>query len=149
MVQQITARHDAALKARIERHTQLYYDNDAAGGIERPAYVRAGSSLACIAEYIAVVQDDTNFVALIDVNRGRATSLPLPAGPGGDRVFDKAHGNTRHKFDLEACMAIPHDDGALLVAIGSGSTPKREWIIVVHWRDHAAPEVSVYGGSAF
>jgi hypothetical protein len=149
MIRHITARHDPALQAKIVRRTPLYYDDDPAEDLERPPYVRAGSSLTCIADYVAVVQDNTNFVALIDVTRGRAISLPLPAGPDGDRVFDAEHGNKRHKFDLEACMSIPGDDGPLLVAFGSGSTPERERIVVVNWRDGVQPKAQVYDGGAF
>lgn len=149
MPPQITARHDSALQARIVRRTPLYYDDDPAPELERPPYVRAGSSLTCIAEYVVVVQDNTNFIALIDVSRSRATSLPLPAGPDGDRVFDAEHGNKRHKFDLEACVAIPADNGSLLVAFGSGSSAERQRIVVVRWPEHEQPQAQVYDGTSF
>lgn len=149
MPQPVIACHDPALQARIVRRTPLYYDDDPGPEQERPAYVRAGSSLTCINEYVAVVQDDTNVVALIDMSRRRATSLLLPADRDGDRVFDAEHGNKRHKFDLEACVAIPADSGTRLVAFGSGSTSERERIVVVTWDEHEQPEAQVYDGATF
>lgn len=149
MPQPIIARHDPALQARIVRRTPLYYDDAPAPELERPPYVRAGSSLTCIDEYVAVVQDDTSFVALIDMRRRRATSLLLPADRDGDRVFDAEHGNKRHKLDLEACVAIPADSGTRLVAFGSGSTAERERIVVVTWDQRKQPAAQVYNGAAF
>ncbi len=149
MVPQITAQLSPALKARIIRSTPLFYDDDPPQDFERPPYVRAGSSLTCIAEYVAVVQDNTNFVALIDTKQRRATTLTLPSGPDGDRVFDADHGNKGHKFDLEACVAVPHEGSSLLVAFGSGTSPERERIVVVFWRDDDQPEVQVFNGASF
>ncbi len=104
MPEQITARHDPALKARIVRRVPLFYGDDPDPTIERLPYVRAGSSLTCFHEYIAVVQDNANFVALINLSTGRAQSLALPAGSHGSRIFDDDHANKELKFDLEVCV---------------------------------------------
>ena len=136
--------------------TPLFYQDDQAdqgpaADSDRPAYVRAGSSLAYLDRYLTVVQDDANFVALIDLEHRRASALALPAGPGGQRLFDAAHDNKQDKMDLEACLSLPTDSGALLLALGSGSKPQREQIVVVGWRggEQAQPQVSVYEGAAF
>ena len=152
----IRARRDPNLTARIIARTPLFYEKRAgeradAAASGPPAYVRAGSSLARLGESLTVVQDDANFVAVIDRDRKRAVALPLPAGPGGQRLFDAAHGNRDDKLDLEACVALPADGGgAFLVAFGSGSKPQRERVVVVRWRGsaHAPPEVSLHEGTA-
>jgi hypothetical protein len=149
MPKKITARYDPALKARIVRRMPLLYDDDPDPTVERLPYVRAGSSLACVHEYVAVVQDNANFVALINLTTGRARSLALPASAHGDRIFDHDHANTEQKFDLEACVVIPGDGESLLVTLGSGSQPQRERIVVVRWPDDGAPEARVFDGSAF
>lgn len=149
MPPQIVARHDPALTARIVRGTPLLYDDDPDPEVERLPYVRAGSSLTCFRDYVVVVQDNANFAALINLETGRAESLALPAGPRGDRVFDHDHHNKEHKFDLEACVTVPGDGEALLVAFGSGSQPEREQIVVVRWPDQGQPEAQVFDGSLF
>ena len=55
MPKKITARYDPALKARIVRRMPLLYDDDPDPTVERLPYVRAGSSLTCFHEYVAVV----------------------------------------------------------------------------------------------
>jgi hypothetical protein len=149
VVPQVTAQLDPALTARIIRTTPLFYDDEPPAEFERPPYVRAGSSLACIADYVVVVQDNTNFVALIDIKQRRATSLALPGDAEGDRVFDADHGNKRHKFDLEACLVVPHEGASLLVAFGSGTSAERERIVVVFWRDGQQRETRVFDGASF
>ena len=64
--EQITARHDPALNATVVRHTPLYDRNVIGPGSERPPFVRAGSSLARLVDGLAVLQDDANYLALID-----------------------------------------------------------------------------------
>jgi hypothetical protein len=134
----VVARRDAALRARVVRRVPLCYAAGADPAIDRPAHVRAGSGLARLhapaGERLAVVQDDANFVALVDPATGRAESVTLPAGVGGRRTFSKAEGTKQHKLDLEACCLLDdprHAGGRLLVAFGSGSTDRREQIVVV------------------
>ncbi len=147
MSEQITARHDPALSATVVRHTPLYY-RDVIGHGERPPFVRAGSSLARLVDGLAVLQDDANYLALIDRNSVEAEALELPAGPGGHRVFDKDHADRGHKLDLEACATLPGADADLLVAFGSGSEPSREWVIIVDWQGADGPRTALYHAQA-
>jgi hypothetical protein len=149
MPNQITAEHEPALIARIVRRIPLLYDDDPDPNIERLPYVRAGSSLACFREFIAVVQDNANFLALVNLATGRAQSVALPSGAHGDRIFDQDHANAQQKFDLEACMSIPGEGESLLVAFGSGSQPERERIVVIRWADNGEPEARAFDCAAF
>jgi hypothetical protein len=78
-----------------------------------------------------VLQDDANVLAIIDPEGGEVRSVTLPAGEGGVRQFDKSRGNKRSKLDLEACVAVEHGGETILVAFGSGSTSRREQVLVV------------------
>lgn len=134
----VTAQRDPELAARVVRRLPLRYATGADPALDRPAHVRAGSGLAHLrtpaGERLAVVQDDANFVALVDPATGLAESVTLPAGAGGRRTFSKAEGTKHQKLDLEACCMLDHParPGArLLVAFGSGSTDRREQVIVV------------------
>jgi hypothetical protein len=98
-----------------------------------PGHVRAGSGLRRWGERLVVVQDDVNALALLDERAGTVTPLVLPAGAGGRRHFSERRGNKAAKMDLEACVVLP--DGRLL-AIGSGSTPAREHLVVVDADHH-------------
>jgi hypothetical protein len=142
MAERVAARHDPDLTATIVRRTPLYYRDRAGSGSERPAFVRAGSSLALVADGIAVLQDNANYLALIDRTNVDAVAVELPPGPGGHRVFDKDHEDSDHKLDLEACATLPGEN--LLVAFGSGSKPTREWVITVDWRDNDPPATVLY-----
>jgi len=77
-------------------------------------------------ERLVIVQDDVNVLVLRHGERTGA--VLLPAGEGGRRRFETAHGNKHAKLDLEACAALP--DGRL-VAFGSGSTRARERLVVL------------------
>ena len=147
MSEQITARHDPALSATVVRHTPLYYRDVIGPGSERPPFVRAGSSLARLVDGLAVIQDDANYLALIDRNSVEAEALELPAGHGGHRVFDKDHADRGHKLDLEACATLPGAKTDLLVAFGSGSQPSREWVIIVDWQG-GGPTTALYHAHA-
>jgi hypothetical protein len=98
-----------------------------------PGHVRAGSGLRRWGERLVVVQDDVNALALLDERADTVTPLVLPAGAGGRRHFSEHRGNKAAKMDLEACVVLP--DGRLL-AIGSGSTPAREHLVVVDADHH-------------
>ena len=98
-----------------------------------PAHVRAGSGLRRWGEHLVVVQDDVNALALLDERKGKVAPLVLPAGAGGRRHFSERRGNKAAKMDLEACVVLP--DGRLL-ALGSGSTPAREQVVVVDAGHH-------------
>jgi hypothetical protein len=137
----VVARRDPALVARVTRRVPMRYAGGADDALDRPAHVRAGSGLACLAtpagERLAVVQDDANFLALVDPATGLADAVTLPAGVGGRRQFDRGRGNKQHKLDLESCLLLddpahPGDAGRrALAAFGSGSTRVRERVVVV------------------
>ena len=150
----VLARRDDALSARIVRSCALRYRAAAEPGLDRPAFVRAASGLAWVGTRLAVVQDDANFVALVDPADGGAVAVPLPAGPGGTRLFDDARGNKADKLDLEALVSIPDvaAGARLLVAFGSGSSPRGERVVVCRGLDapmRDAPHVSLYDARVF
>jgi hypothetical protein len=147
MTGRVTATHDATLDARIVRSVPMRYAEGADDALDRPAHVRAGSGLARVGRRLVVVQDDANFLALVDPSSGRAASVPLPAGQGGRRLFDDGRGNKQHKLDLEACVVIPREAGDLLVAFGSGSTRLRERVAVVRGLPDGTPEVTLHDAS--
>lgn len=118
-----------ALSATLAARRELFYAAGAAPALDLPAHVRAGSSLAWFGGRIAVAQDDANAIALIDPAGGRVEALPLPAGEGGLRLFDDARGNKGFKLDLECCFGVPED--GLLVAMGSGSSERRETVVLI------------------
>src|SRR5688572_1473334 len=81
---------------------------------DRPPHVRAASGLSAFREYLAVIQDDANWLALIDADQ-QVTAVPLPPSPAGDRVFSKKRGNQADKYDLEACVTVASGDQEELV----------------------------------
>lgn len=128
-----SARPTDALEATVIARTQLRYRGGAQPSEDLPAHVRAGSAMAIARTRIAVVQDDTNAVALIDRASGAVTALPLPRGEAGARQFGEDRKNKKFKLDLEACVMLP-SHGALL-AFGSGSTERRERVLIVRELD--------------
>jgi hypothetical protein len=134
---------DPALAAVVVAQVPLHYQAGADEGLDRPGHVRAGSSLARVPGGIALVQDDANFVALFEPDGVEVRAIALPAGEGGRRQFDDRRGNKEHKLDLEACFAVADEGGTLLIALGSGSTPRREQVATVRGWEHDAPEVTV------
>jgi hypothetical protein len=127
----ILAQRDSALSARIIRSLPLLYADGADALLDRPPHVRSASGITTVAGGIAVVQDDANFVAIVDPATGLARAVTLPAGEGGLRQFDDLRGNKRFKLDLESCVAVDDGDRSeLLLAFGSGSLPARERIVV-------------------
>ncbi|WP_284347939.1 DUF6929 family protein [Roseisolibacter agri] len=132
------ATHDPRLVARLGRRVALRYSDGADEALDRPAHVRAGSGLARVGDRLVVVQDDAAFLALVDPATGLACAVTLPADDDGRRQFSTARGNKDRKYDLEACVALPADDGGVRVlAFGSGSTPRRERVLVATFPDGA------------
>lgn len=125
------ARLDATLTATIVDRRPLRYRTTAHPALDRPPHVRAGSSLAWVGARLALLQDDANFVAVIDPRTARARAIALPAGEAGKRHFDDARGNKRFKLDLEACCTVDGPAGQLLVAFGSGSKRRRRRIVTI------------------
>ena len=136
MPKKIDAQKDDRLEARVIRSTPLTYDNREHDEVkDRPQHVRAASSLVYLINRFALVQDDANFLGLVDPDDHYVRGVPLPPAPDGARVHDEARGNKRHKLDLEACASDPSTGEQLLVAFGSGSHKTREWVVTVDWRD--------------
>jgi hypothetical protein len=135
-------RGEGAWVARLGEPRALRYEAaDAAADLD--GHVRAGSGLRRWGERVVVVQDDVNALALLEEGAGVVTPLLLPAGEGGRRSFSAARGDKAAKMDLEACVVLP--DGRL-VALGSGSTPARERLVVV---DAARSARVVDGGALY
>lgn len=145
---------DAALKARVVRRTPLEYGNRSDAAVDRPDHVRAASSMAHLTpplegrEVLVVVQDDTNFLALVDPERHDVRSIRLPTGPGGAHVYGPRGGDRDQKLDLEACVRVPGHDGYLL-AFGSGSTEAREWILEARFESESEPDTELHGANDF
>jgi len=77
------AHRDPAISAVVLARTPLHYHEGADPGLDRPAHVRADSSLAWVPGGIAVVQDDANFLAVHDPDNRRTRSIALPVGDQG------------------------------------------------------------------
>lgn len=127
-----TGTRDPALTAHILDRAPLYFAGGADALSDRAAHVRAGSGLACVPGALALVQDDSNFIALVDPALPREVrAIALPRGAGGRRQFGERSGNKHHKLDLEACFTADDGDTLLFVALGSGATPARENVVLV------------------
>ena len=141
------ARHDTRLSASVQFRTPLLFSGGADEGTDRPAHVRAGSGLAAVAQGLIVIQDDSNFLALIDpASPGSARAIPLPPGPDGGRQFGDSRANKHLKLDLEACVAV-EAPAPIFLGLGSGSTPARESVVVVTDWMAADPHVRVVRAS--
>ena len=117
----------------------MIYEGGGDEAEDRPPHVRAASGLSAFREYLAVIQDDANWLALIDGDR-RVRAIPLPPGPSGARVFSKSRGNKDDKYDLEACITVPGEGGHELIGLSSGSREGREWILRVREQVGAEPQ---------
>jgi hypothetical protein len=108
----------------------MVYKDGPSRNEDRPPHVRAASGLSAFKEYIAVIQDDANWLALIDAE-DNVTAVPLPPSTHGDRVFSKGRGNEGDKYDLEACICVSARSGPELIGFSSGSRVDRAWILRV------------------
>ncbi len=127
-----TALEDERLTARIAERRPLLYTAGASAHEDRPAHVRAASGIVWLGREMALVQDDADFVALVDPVTRAVRALPLRRGepaPGARvvRQFDDARGNKADKLDLEALFATD----ATLVGLGSGATPARRRALLI------------------
>jgi hypothetical protein len=156
-VRRVEAYEEKALTARVVRSTPLTYDRldeDADGNPaeDAPDHVRAASALVRLIDRFALVQDDANFLGLVDPDTHEVRGVPLPPAPDGARVHDKRRGNQSHKLDLEACASDPNANEEYLVAFGSGSHRTAEWIVTVDWQDKdhdGAPDIRLIESPAF
>lgn len=126
----------------------LVYAAGADAKHDRPAHVRAASSLVRIGDRIVAIQDDANFLALIDPHTWTVEALALPPGPDGQRQFDDHRGTKALKLDLEAAVAVPQPDGDLLLAFGSGSSPRREFVLLVRGLAAGTPDITLVHAAA-
>jgi hypothetical protein len=124
-VLRITASPDRALSARIVRRLPMRYTDGADAALDRGPHVRAASSVTWIGNRLAVVQDDANFLALVDPATGMADAITLPAGKDGARQFDDGRDNKKFKLDLEAMTLVPCPGAQSLLAFGSGTKKRR------------------------
>lgn len=145
----VVATHVTDLSARVETRKPLLYSDGPDEALDRPAHVRAGSAVARLGDKLAVVQDDANFVAMVDTRSSEVMAITLPAGPGDVRLFDEKRGNKADKLDLEASVLLPTLGGPLLVAIGSGSLPARERFALVFHPELPSPVVKLFEAHAF
>ena len=127
----VTSHRDPSLRATLGKGTPLCYSSGSDPSQDRPAHVRAGSGLVRLGGRIAIIQDDALFIALLDPATGEVSPVTLPAGEGGLRLFDEARGNKHFKPDLEACTTVPWDGGEALLAFGSGSSARRETLVLL------------------
>ena len=126
------------MKATVTGMRELRFEG-ARPELDLPGHVRAGSGIRRLGERLVIVQDDVNALAVLPFPRAGAAArglegfepavaVALPRGADGRRVFGKRLGNKALKLDLEACLRLP--DGRL-VALGSGSTSRRETLVVI------------------
>ncbi len=139
----VISTRDLSLEARIVRRVPMHYADGEDASVDRPGHVRAASSMTWVGSRIALVQDDVNFVALVDPHTGLATAVTLPAGKDDLRQFDVGRGNKKHKLDLEAMTRVPHAGGSLVLAFGSGSKQRRENVMTLPFTGPASHPVPV------
>ena len=133
MAHKRVAELDSALIAEIVSKRPMLFAGGADPTSDRPAHVRAGSGLGRVGEKLVVVQDDTHMLAYVDPHSGLADAILFPADDGV-RQFGVARGNKAAKWDLEACLV--HD--RRVYGFGSGSTPMRERVVRVDFRQEPA-----------
>lgn len=130
MTHHLHAVEEPRWKARVVARHEMTYREGPSDDDDRPPHVRAASGLSAFREYLAVIQDDANWLALIDSDQ-QVTAVPLPPSPNGDRVFSKTRGNQDDKYDLEACVTVTTGEDCELVGFSSGSRAEREWVLRV------------------
>ena len=131
---------------RITARTHLRYSEGADLALDRPAYVRAGSGMRLVqtraGRRLLIAQDDANFFALVDPATMRTSSVTLPEGTGGGRLFGDSRGNKHNKLDLECVEVFLVDGREVVLAFGSGSLRPRECAVRARL-DGPVPEVDV------
>lgn len=128
--------------ARLGPPRPLLYDAGADASTDRPAHVRAASGVVAFGGDLAIIQDDARFVARVRGNRVHV--ITLPSADGGLRLFDDGRGNKADKLDFEASLVLqasgaaktgvgtaPGAGGARLIGFGSGSSPRRESLLLI------------------
>ena len=75
-----TARCDPTLSAKIVRQLPLVYAEGESATDDRPSFVLAASGMATLGEHLFVVQDNANWIAIVNPDDS-VTAVPLPRGP--------------------------------------------------------------------
>lgn len=132
----------AALTATILSRRPLRYRGGSDPSQDLPAHVRAGSGLAWWGDRLAVVQDDTRVVALIDPASDQVEPLLLPADEGL-RVFEPARRNKHRKLDLEAAFVLHQGAERWFIGLGSGSTAAREQVLRIRCPEGHTPHIGL------
>ena len=157
----VSSRLDPDFAATVFECVDMLYTGGEDLTIDRPNHLRAASSMQWITDSrLAIVQDDSNFIALVDIDLNEANdwddndndnqktipslrikdaySISLPSSTtNGYRQFQKSRGNKNLKLDLEASVYIPkeytpNNEGGFLLGFGSGSgTINRDVIILI------------------
>jgi hypothetical protein len=126
---------DRAMRAVVRSSRALFYT-------DAPGFVRAGSGLCRLGRWLAIVQDDANYIALVSDDEVRR--LELPAGEGGARIFESRLGNKGAKWDLESCVVVVAPDGVRwLLGVGSGSRPARCRVVLARIDEAAGALIEV------
>ena len=140
------------LTCTVEQCVDLVYSTGSSSKLDRPDHLRAASSMQWISETrLAIMQDDLNFIALVDIELNlkdihspaltlkSAYSIALPRGRDGSRQFQHSRGNRKLKLDLEASVYIPHRFSPLqegfLLTFGSGSSNSGIRDVIILARD--------------
>lgn len=148
MIPLYSASFEPAWRAVVVSRQPLLYADGPDAPADRPAHVRAASSLAWLGAWLVLVQDDANFIALVSPQTATVRAIALPRGAGGHRQFDDARGNKHHKLDLEACVVIESEGDFTFLAFGSGSGARRESIVMLEGALGDAPRVQVVEAGA-
>jgi hypothetical protein len=138
-----TALRDTALSAVVISRHPLYYGEGADADEDRPAHVRAASGLTWVYGQLGLVQDDANFVAIVDPHAKHTRAISLPRGEDGRRQFDDERGNKRYKRDFESCTTIVDGTNQTLLAFGSGSKRDRRSVLLIDDSHTRSPSVQL------
>lgn len=118
------ARRDFKLRARIVGDRKLVYDGPhPSDPPQRPQFVRAGSGLAWTGDRMVVVQDDADYIAVIEGNGTSVAALPL-RGVAGARYGKSGAGH----LNLEAVLSAKDWRGEFVLAFGSGVGPEKRGV---------------------
>ena len=126
----VQAQRSPGMTSMVLECHDLLYSQGANATTDSPDHVRAASSLQFVSpNRLAVMQDDLNFIALVDIEYDdtlaprlqiqRVSSIALPAHNGDERQFQTSRHNKGSKFDLESSVVL--QDGTL-IGFGSGSS---------------------------
>ena len=141
-VPRVAARDDS-LRAVVTARRPLRYAAGADDALDRPAHVRAASSLALVGDTLVIIQDDANFLASLRPADDTVGSVTLPAGRGGLRQFDDVRGNKRFKLDLESSIAVVDAGATTVYAFGSGSSAAREHVVIARGWEAGAVSIEM------